>query len=427
VTRVLVVNLYYPPHHRGGYEGSCRDVAERLAARGHAVAALTSSVRTPGVDDPDGERDGAVAGVPVWRDLTAYVRRDGELWSPSPWQRWRIERANQRALAEAIDRHRPDVVAVWQLGGLSLGLVPAIVRRRIPIVYSLCDDWLSYGLVLDAWQRVTKRLPRWAGNVASAVTRVPCTLPDLGRTGPFLFISEVTRARARLYAPWSMDDTAIVHNGIDTRAFGAPRGERPWGGRLLYSGRYDPRKGIETTIRSLPHLPGETLEVCAVGDPLERARLEGVVAELGLGGRVSFTDVPRSELADRYRAADAVVFPSEWEEPFGLVPLEAMACGTPVVSTGAGGSSLFCVDGVNCVRFTPGDPADLAGAVKRLAGDDELRRALAAGGLRTAAAFDVDRLADAFEAWCDAAATGYASGRPAERDPLVGVLPADPA
>ncbi len=422
MTRVLLVNLYYPPHHRGGYEGSCRDVAERLAARGHEVAALTSSVRTPGVDDPPGERDGAVGGVRVWRDLTAYVKRDGELWSPPPLERWRIERRNQAALRRAIDEHRPDVVGIWQLGGLSMGLVPAIVRRRLPVVYSLCDDWLSYGLALDAWIRVFRRLPRWLARAAGVVARVPTTLPDLGLTGPLLFISDVTRERARLYAPWTLADTAIVHNGIDGRSFGAPRPDRPWAGRLLYSGRYDPRKGIETTIRALAHLDGETLEVCGVGDPAEHARLVGVVEELGLGDRVEFTAVPRAELADRYRAADAVVFPSEWEEPFGLVPLEAMACGTPVASTGVGGSALFCVDGENCVRFAKGDPADLAAAVKRLAGDDELRRRVVAAGVRTAAAFDVDHLADTFEAWYDAAAGGYESGRPPERDPMVGVL-----
>lgn len=427
MTRVLVVNLYYPPHHRGGYEGSCRDVAERLAARGHEVAVLVSSIRTAGIDDPDGERVGAVGGVPVWRDLTAYLARDGELWNPAPLERWRIERRNQAALRAAIERHRPEVVGIWQLGGMSLGLVSTVVERRLPIVYSLCDDWLSYALALDAWIRVFRRLPRRVAQVAGGVLRVPTTLPDLGRTGPFLFISEVTRDRARQYAPWSMDDTAIVHNGIDARSFGAPRDDRPWAGRLLYSGRYDPRKGIETTIRALEHLESETLEVCAVGDPAERARLEGIVAGLGLGDRVAFTDVPRSELADRYRSADVVVFPSEWEEPFGLVPLEAMACGTPVVSTGVGGSSLFCVDGVNCLRFTPGDPVDLAAAVRRLAADRELRRRIARIGVRTANAFDVDHLADAFEQWYVAAAGGYRSGRPAERDPLAGGLADEPA
>jgi glycogen(starch) synthase len=421
VSRVLVVNLFYPPHHLGGYEGSCRDVAERLAARGHDVAVLTSSVRTDGVEDPPGERDGRVGGVRVWRDLTAYLVRDGAVWRPTAFERLRIERRNQAVLRAALDEHRPDVVSVWQLGGLSLGLVPTLVGRGIPLVLSVCDDWLSYGLVLDAWQRAVQRLPRPVRRVVGAVARVPTALPDLGRVGPVLFVSDVTRERARRYSPWDLADTAVVHSGIDTRAFGSPRPPKPWGGRLLYAGRYDPRKGIDTAIRCLTLLDGEVLDVCGVGDEAERARLQDLVGDLGLHKRVRFGSATRDELADRYREADLVLFTSEWEEPFGLVPLEAMACGTPVAATGVGGSGRFCVDGLNCVRFTPGDAGDLAAAVRRVAADEALRDRIRAGGLRTAAAFDVDHLADTFEAWHAAAVSGFAHGRPAERDPLTGV------
>ena len=189
---------------------------------------------------------------------------------------------------------------------------------------------------------------------------VPTTVPDLGQSGPLCFISEVTRQRADDLRPWSMDDTAIVYSGIDGRLFtpsDPPNRDRPWGGRLLYVGRYDPRKGIETAIRALAHLDaGSTLEVQGTGDPVERDRLVALASDLGVGDRVEFGAVDRAELVARYRAADAVVFPSEWEEPFGLVPLEAMACGTPVVATGVGGSGEFLLDGANCLRFRAGDP-----------------------------------------------------------------------
>lgn len=416
--RVLVINLHYPPHHVGGYEASCRDVVERLADRGHAPAVLTSSLRPPGATDPPGERTGP---IPVWRDLTAYLRADGELASPRLHQRWRIERSNQRALLQAIERHRPDVVAIWQLGALSLGLVPTIVERGLPIVYAVCDDWLSYSLELDAWNRLFRRVPDRLARLASVVLRTPCHVPDLGATGPFLFVSEITRERARRYSPWSMPTTSVVHSGIDTTSFGSPRPDRPWGGRLLYAGRYDRRKGIETAIRALaePGLEHCSLQVCAVGDAAERARLEAIVDELGLRPRVEFTWSPREKLGAAYKSADLVVFPSEWDEPFGLVPLEAMACGTPVAATGAGGSGRFCIDGENCVRFAPGDPAALAAAVRRVASDADLRQHLIDSGIRTAAAFDVDRLADTFEGW-------YRGEAPPEHDPLADLRKATP-
>jgi glycogen synthase len=413
VTRVLVLNLYYPPHHLGGYEASCADVMRRLADRGHDVAVLTSSVRPAGAVDPAGEREGT---VPVWRDLTAYVE-DDRLLSPPIHRRWRIERANQRALRRAIDRHRPDVISAWQMGGLSLGLLTTIASRGLPITYAVCDDWLSYSLELDAWNRLFRRLPAPVVRLLGSLLRVPTALPDVAGTGPFLFVSELTRARARRYAPWPVEDSVIVHSGIDTASFSPdPAPERQaWGGRLLYAGRYDPRKGLETAIRALRHLDDEVLEVRALGDPEEKRRLEALTDELGLRARVEFGTCGREELAARYRAADLVVFPSEWEEPFGLVPLEAMACGAPVAGTGVGGSGQFLLDGVNCVRFQPGDPVDLAAAVRRVAADAGLRARLVRGGLRTASAFDVERLTDDFEAWHAAAAVRFAAGRPVER------------
>ena len=152
------------------------------------------------------------------------------------------------------------------------------------------------------------------------------------------------------------------------------------------------------------------------------------MTELGLGGRrVRFDEVPRSQLAMRYRDADALVFPSEWEEPFGLVPVEAMACGTPVIASGTGGSAEFLVDGANCLLAAPGDAVSWAGAIARLAGDAALRARLVRGGLATADELDVDRLAEVFEAWHAAAAARFADGTPLHRPPPTTSLSAVPA
>lgn len=415
MTRVLVLGLHYPPHHTGGYEVSCRDVVERLAARGHELAVLTSDLRRTGVADPPDERHAA---VPVHRDLRAWFRDEG-LYAPGALERFRMERQSQRALRALLDRFQPDVVSAWQMGALSLGLLTTVARRGIPIVYALSDDWLSYAPELDAWSRVFRRLPRWLARAIGWGVRLPTVVPDLGATGPFCFISEVTRQRAAQYGPWSMDDTSIVYSGIDGALFTPPEPSpraRPWRGRLLYVGRYDPRKGIETAIRALPELDDTvTLEVQGTGDLAERDRMAAVARELGVADRVIFGAVDRTELFERYREADALVFPSEWEEPFGLVPLEAMACGCPVIATGVGGSGEFLLDPGNCVRFEPGVPSDLAAAVRRLADDPELRSQLVAQGYTTARYFDVDALADCFESWHVAAADGFAGGRPPSR------------
>jgi glycosyltransferase involved in cell wall biosynthesis len=102
-------------------------------------------------------------------------------------------------------------------------------------------------------------------------------------------------------------------------------------------------------------------------------------------------------LRDRYRSSDLVVFASEWPEPYGIVPLEAMACGVPVIATGTGGSGEFLVDGGNCRLFKPGDPESLAAAARDVAEDSELRATIVAGGLETARSLTMDHYADELE------------------------------
>jgi glycosyltransferase involved in cell wall biosynthesis len=190
---------------------------------------------------------------------------------------------------------------------------------------------------------------------------------------------------------------------------------------LLFVGRLDPRKGVETVVRALADLPEpHSLEIVGPGEARYVAEVHALVASLGLRDRVTFADVAREDIRARYLAADAVVFPSEWEEPFGLVPLEAMACGRPVIATGTGGSGEYLVHEGNCLLFAPGDHRDLARAVERLGGQPDLRRRLVDAGLRTADGFDTDRLADVLEAWHVAAAERFAHGDPAPVPPPVG-------
>jgi glycosyltransferase involved in cell wall biosynthesis len=405
VTRILVVTNMYPPHHLGGYELACRDVVDRLRARGHEVQVLTSDVRMRGVAET---RDG------VARDLSIYWD-DHVLLSPPPPRRLALERRNRRALRRVLDDFRPDVVSAWNMGAVSLGLLEMVVRRDIPLVLAVFDDWLVDGPKLDAWMRMFSARPL-LGRITAAVTGLPTTLPDLS-AAPACFISDFIRQRARAHSPIPIGHATVVYCGIDTRAFPIVDEVRMGAGdRLLYVGRLDRRKGIDTAIRALAHLPATaSLDVDGPGDDVERRRLDALVAELGLAGRVRFATSARSELAARYRNADIFVFPSTWEEPFGLVPVEAMACGTPVIATRRGGSAEFLRDGENCLEFPAGDDAALARAVLRLAGDADLRRRLVAAGTNTARELTADRLTDVMEEWHLAAATGFAAGRPADR------------
>lgn len=408
LTRILALTLYYPPHSFGGYERSCRDVMTRLATRGHEVSVLTSDLRLAGVEESDDPR------VAVRRELGTWLRADA-LYRPSLRSRLAIERSNHRALDAMLREHRPEVVTVWHMGAMSLGLLERLARNKMPLVYVIGDDWLCYAPELDSWGRLFRKIGPFAGLIEPLVG-VPTRLHNLGHSA-ILFNSRDNQRRAHAGSRWHFEHEAVIYVGLDKAVFtpGVSR-ERDWGRRLLFAGRFDPRKGLATVIEALPALDEHVLEVRGTGGAEERERLRAMAHELGVADRVWFADpLAPAALAERYRQADAVVFPSIWEEPFGLVPVEAMACGTPVVATGTGGSGEFLLGGINCVRFTAGNAQSLVAAVRRLAGDVKLRRALVESGLRTAAYFDVERLTDAVADWVAAAKRGFSGPLPRSR------------
>lgn len=401
--RILTVTNWYPPHHRGGYEINCADVMTRMASRGHQVEVLCSDERLEGVSD-GANRSGE--SIPVHRSLRLYWRDDAP-WKPAVGERLRIERVNQASLARVLDSLEPDIVSVWHMGVMSLSLLATIGHRDLPVVYAICDSWPTYALKQDHWSRLFNgSVPRrTVGHMLERIVSSPCVLPDLGSLGRGSFVSSFTRQDVQANSPWTFVRHGIIPSGIDRLNLKAPETEscpgpdRPWDWKLGYFGRFDPRKGTETLIRGFALLPERaSLVMYGRGGEAEKERLRRLAESLGIGERVSFGTLESSELGAAYRALDCVVFPSEWPEPFGLVPLEAMECGVPVVATGVGGSADFTLDDVNAVLFPAGDPAGLAEAVRRLADDPSLRARLVEQGRSTAQTYDVDRMADAYEA-----------------------------
>jgi glycosyltransferase involved in cell wall biosynthesis len=379
--RVLSVGTVYPPHLLGGYEVIWRGVMRRLRADGHLARVLVTDYRRPEAE-PDAAED-----PDVHRELDWYWR-DHEWPRFSPRRRLALERRNAAALDRHLREFDPEVITWWALGGLSLGLIERARRAGIPQLFFVLDPWPSYGPVHDQWTRMWSR-SRPAAALAERLTGLPAR-PRLGAAGRWLFCSasmQETTVRTGLSFP----DQAIVAPGVEQSFLDVPRepAATAWRWRLLYIGRVVQQKGVLTAVRSLAHLPPEaTLRIVGEGDPPYRRQLERLAVELGVSERVSFeSPLPRSALIEVYRAADAVIFPVEWAEPFGLVPLEAMALGRPVVATGQGGSGDFLTDGENALLFTPADARGLAGAVRRLAGDEGLRDRLRERGYETAAQY----------------------------------------
>jgi len=457
--RILVISNFFPPEDFGGYERSCLDVVERWAAAGHEISVLTSDTALPGrmrhvqaALSEQHSKDRQSSRPPiihVERSLRLYWN-DHLVLSPSPPGRLLRELHNRRRLRQLIERFAPEVVSIWGMGGMSLSLLSEIAVRRLPAVLVICDEWPLYAPDMDAWIRPFARLddaakkterPRSVdakgrrmltslARMASRHLDLPATaLPPLGEMGPACFVSAWLRDQVIRQARWKFTEAPVVYSGIDHESFrprplssefgqNRPAGSHGWSWRLLYAGRLDPRKGVDTVIRAFARLgAGATLRVDGRGDSAYLQELESLAGRLGVLSRVTFANSSREQLAQHYRNSDAVLFASTWEEPLGLVPLEAMACGTPVVATARGGSAEYLVHGLNCLVCKAGDDAAMARAIERLAGDETLRARLVEGGLETARLLGIDELASYLLAWHEAAAAGPEAPRPAPRRP----------
>ena len=201
----------------------------------------------------------------------------------------------------------------------------------------------------------------------------------------------------------SNDRLTVIPCGVDLRMF-TPRGagdpRRKGRKRIVCVGRLVPRKGVGNVISALEHVPDTEL-VIAGGPPAdaldadaEARRLKALAEQHGVVDRVDFRGrVERSTLPALLRSADAVVC-APWYEPFGIVPLEAMACGVPVVASAVGGMIDTVVDDVTGVHVPPRDPERLASAIRDLVRDPARRRAYGRAGVeRARRLYDWNRIA----------------------------------
>ena len=392
--KILVVTDAYPPHHVGGYELGCRDVTEKLAARGHEMRVLTSTFRTH-------------ASTAVEPNIERALQ-----FNIYPQDLPHDKRAEIGVFRRALARFNPDVIYFWNQAGLCLWL-PVMARwSGCRTVFFLSDtNFVSWrvgaflvrfagknhdSLTPSAGERVAGR-PGAGPGLVSKLVRFLFGRTFLVRGWPVIqnqschFASEFLRDLAQKNGiRLAEKNSRVAHWGIDLSQFTvAPRQRWPVR-RLLYVGQMIPPKGVHTAIASFAVLaqePGfETLAFTLAGGgmhPDYEKKLRALPAELGVAGRVQFLGrVPRTELARVYAEHDVLVFPSEWDEPFAITPLEAMASGLAVVGTTTGGSGELFRNRETAMTFRAGNAADGARAIRELCGDRELFETIRRNGRR---------------------------------------------
>ena len=293
-------------------------------------------------------------------------------------------------LREQWAADRPDVVhAHFWMSGL------AALRAARPLGLPVVHTFHALGVVKRRHQGDKDTSPphriETERGIATGVDRVVATCTDE--------VFELLRQGA------DRRRISVVPCGVDIARFtpgGPAEPRRADRHRLVAASRLVERKGIGDVVAALAEVPDAELHVAGgperrslEADP-EAARLRRLAAEYGVEDRLVLRGrVGRDEMPALLRSADAVVC-APWYEPFGIVPLEAMACGAPVVATAVGGQIDSVVDGVTGVHVPPREPAALAAALRDLLDHPEHRRDLGAAGVRRARErFAHDRVAAA--------------------------------
>jgi glycogen synthase len=368
---ILLLSREYPPHVYGG-AGVVVDHLSRALARRAAV-----EVRCFGADDRAGPGL-TVRGYAPWARLAGGPEAP---YAPA------LE-ALSVGLAMARDPVTADVVHThtWYVG---LGGMLVQSLHHVPLVVTLHSleplrpwkaDQLGTGYAVSTW---AERL---------AVERAERVIA----------VSAQMRADILAHFRVDADRVVVLHNGVDAEAF-ARTGRRDALARhrvrepyVLFVGRISEQKGIFQLLEAARALPeGVELVLCASSpDTAELlGRLEAAVAGRA-GVRWINAMLPVDEVVQLYSHAAAFVCPSIYE-PFGLINLEAMACGTPVVASRVGGIPEVVVDGETGWLVEPGDPAVLGRALGRALADPERARRMGeAGRRRVEAHFSWERIAE---------------------------------
>jgi D-inositol-3-phosphate glycosyltransferase len=359
----------------GGQNVHVGELSAALARHGHQVTVYTRGTDPKSAERVRTERDVTVVHVPA--GPRQPLPKDQLYPHTGEFGRW---------LADEWAAHPPDLVhAHFWLSGLASVLAGRQVG--VPVV----QTFHALGTVKRRHQGDADTSPpqrigseRMIGrHVARVIATCTDELFELVRLG-------VRRTRV-----------SVIPSGVDPEEFrpDGPVAERTARHRLLAIGRLVRRKGFDLTIEALPGIPDTELIIAGgpPGDQLaadpEAIRLLGLAKRLGVGDRVRLLGpVSRQEMPALLRSADAVVC-TPWYEPFGLVPIEAMACGVPVVATSVGGVTDTVIDGVTGL-YVPAEPVALALATRSLIGNRYRRTALGSAGRdRACSRYSWDRIA----------------------------------
>ncbi|HEX7861598.1 MAG TPA: glycosyltransferase family 4 protein [Verrucomicrobiae bacterium] len=380
--RILALTNLYPPHYLGGYELICYMAVNELRARGHQVQVLTSNhvvPSKPAETEQSVERTLRIHGFygHPWLNI-AKLRK--------------LEAHNNRTLLAAIAKHKPDLVYVWNMGGLSKSMVLTLQKLGIPTVYYLSDHWIARGFTSDVWlkwwnepaslkKKAVRTALKFSGLRALLDRTAPTNPPAHLRFQRLYFCSKALR-KLTASAGFEVMHGAVIYAPVDIQKFsGEPKPESAPLRNFVWVGRLAEDKGVMTALKAMRHVQGKfngELHIYGKGDAAYTQQLQDFVRTHNLP--VTFSSAGMDEMPAIYRNHDALLFTSEWAEPFALTPLEAMSTGLPVIGTTTGGSREIFRHRDNALTYTAGNAEELGERILELAESPSLRARIAITG-----------------------------------------------
>ncbi len=358
----IFASAFYP--HVGGVEELCRQLAHEYRARGDAVAIFTE--RWPRSLPEYEEHEG----IPVHR-LPFRVPSEG--WK-AKLKYLATHRSIRQRLLALLARFEPDVLHVQCVSNNAFYAMLAQETMGVPLVLTMQGE-----LTMDA-QRIFER-SAWARETLRRGLRRADAITACSR-------QTLTEAESFFGEPFG-EKGRVVYNGI--AAGEADRAvpfqhPRPY---VLAIGRHVPQKGFDVLLHAMSRIQNrkEPCDLILAGDGTEHTALKALAVELGLEANVLFPGrVNHADAMSLFAGCKVFVLPSR-HEPFGIVNLEAMAVGKPIVASRVGGVPEIVTDAENGLLVSPDDPDALAAAISKLLNDEVMQLALGNAGRRRAESF----------------------------------------
>lgn len=398
--RILVVSNLYPPVAVGGYEKRCAHTVQWLA-RSHEVLVLTSRHGRGAV----GREQHVVRELPFLSHSVSGALR-------APLASLQAARTMRRLLRE----YRPDLVFVWNAAQIPRAVVAIAYEARCAVAFSVADPWLSAFVEGDQFLRHLEPGDRGPRRVWAALLRLLNRLPllhvDLCKRRPVAIAWNSQALREMTTIPACLEPVLerVIHPASRNEELFAAIERAPAPAALVaFVGRIESEKAPDVACRAVALLGerhGIQARLVFAGTGTEEAlrELRGLVSELGIEQRVELRGSLDPEgVAELLAQAHALVVPSRWQEPFGLVALEGALARVPIVASASGGMPEMLLAEEEALFFVIDDVEACAAALARTLEDPGTTAERVARAYTRARTYSLERYRADYEAFVEEA------------------------